>query len=233
VPGAGEDADATLSGVPGLTLRHLAVVADAVSTAFQAVRRSGLASGKLAVVVGLGGVGTFAAQVAADAGAAVVGVDVDPRRRQAATASGVRLALDPQALPSRELRARIMEFARAEADAEAGWTIFECSGTAAGQQTAWGLLGYGATLMVVGYTLEAPPLRLSNLMAFDARALGNWGCAPDLYPAILERVLSKRIDVVSHTELRPLDEIAAVLEEVQAHRADRRVVLVPERKEAA
>jgi 6-hydroxycyclohex-1-ene-1-carbonyl-CoA dehydrogenase len=230
VPGAGEDADAPLSSVPGLTLRHLAVVADAVSTAFQAVERSGLTSGKLAVVVGLGGVGTFAAQAAADAGAAVVGLDVDSRRREAATAAGVRLALDPQALPGKELRARIAEFARSEADADAGWTIFECSGTAAGQQTAWGLLGYGATLVVVGYTLEAPPLRLSNLMAFDARALGNWGCAPDLYPAILERVLSKRIDVVSHTQLRPLDEIAAVLEEVQSHRAERRVVLVPDRR---
>jgi 6-hydroxycyclohex-1-ene-1-carbonyl-CoA dehydrogenase len=234
VPGAGEDPDAPLSAASGLTLRHLAVVADAVSTAFQAVERSGVLPGGLAVVVGLGGVGTFAAQIAADAGAAVVGLDVDMRRRQAASAAGVRLTLDPQALPGKDLRARIAEFACAQADPDAGWTIFECSGTAAGQQTAWGLLGYGATLVVVGYTMEAPALRLSNLMAFDARALGNWGCAPGLYPAVLEKVLSGSIDVVSHTALRPLGEIAEALEEVRTHRAERRLVLVPDGgKEAA
>ncbi len=232
VPGAGESPDAPLGRADGLTLRHLAVVADAVSTAFQAVRRSGLVSGGLAIVVGLGGVGTFAAQVAADAGAVVVGLDVDARRRAAAPGMGVGLALDPRELPGRELRARIAEVARAAGAPATGWTVLECSGTAAGQQTAWGLLGYGATLVVVGFTLEAASLRLSNLMAFDARALGNWGCAPELYPALLDKVLDGRIDVVSHTALRPLSEIAAALEDVRAHRLERRVVLVPGKEEA-
>jgi len=233
VPGAGEDPDAPIGAAKGLTLRHLAVVADAVSTAFQAVQRSGIRAGDLAVVVGLGGVGTFAAQLAAEAGAAVVGLDVDPRRLEAAGGLGVGLALDPRALPARELRARVADFARTARAPAAGWTLFECSGTPAGQQTAWSLLGYGATLMVVGYTLEAPALRLSNLMAFDARALGNWGCAPELYPAVLEKVLSGRIDVVSHTALKPLSEIGPVFDEVRAHRSDRRIVLVPGAEEAA
>jgi 6-hydroxycyclohex-1-ene-1-carbonyl-CoA dehydrogenase len=233
VPGAGEDPDAPLGAAKGLTLRHLAVVADAVSTAFQAVKRSGVGPRDLAVVVGLGGVGTFAAQFAAEAGAAVVGLDVDPRRLEAAAGLGARLALDPRALPGKALRAGVADFARAAKAPDAGWTIFECSGTAAGQQTAWSLLGYGATLMVVGYTLEATALRLSNLMAFDARALGNWGCAPELYPAVLDKVLSGRIDVVSHVALKPLSEIGPVLDEVRAHRADRRIVLVPGGKETA
>ena len=227
VPGAGEDPDAPLGSAPGLTLRHLAVVADAVSTAYQAFRRSGLTRGGLAVVVGLGGVGTFAAEIAAEAGAAVAGLDVDPRRLEAAAGLGVGLALDPRAAPPKELRSRIAEFARAAGAPDAGWTVFECSGTAAGQKTAWGLLGYGATLMVVGYTMEAPELRLSNLMAFDARMLGNWGCAPELYPPLLEKVLAGTIGVAPHAVLRPLDEIASVLDDVRAHRADRRVVLVP------
>jgi 6-hydroxycyclohex-1-ene-1-carbonyl-CoA dehydrogenase len=231
VPGAGEDPDALLGAVPGLTLRHLAVVADAVSTAYQAVARSELASGDLAVVVGLGGVGTFAAEIAADAGAAVVGLDTDPRRREAAPAMGAKLALDPRELPGKELRARIADFARSAGAPAAGWKIFECSGTAAGQAAAWGLLVHGATLLVVGYTIETIPLRLSNLMAFDARAVGNWGCAPELYPAVLEKVLAGRIDVVSHVELRPLSGIATALEEVRTRRIDRRVVLTPDLEE--
>src|SRR5512132_1047707 len=49
VPGGDGDADEPLGAVAGLTLRHLAVVADAVSTAYQAVVRSGLGSGDLAI----------------------------------------------------------------------------------------------------------------------------------------------------------------------------------------
>ena len=77
-----------------------------------------------------------------------------------------------------------------------------------GQIAAWGLLVPAATLMVVGFTLESVDVRLSNLMALDARALGNWGCAPELYPEILEKVLGGSIDVVSGTELRPLLDLA-------------------------
>lgn len=232
VPGADANPDAPLGRTRGLTLRHLAVVADAVSTAYQAVRRSEVGPGRLAVVVGLGGVGTFAAQLAAEAGAAVVGLDVDPRRLDAAGSLKVGLALDPRALPPKELRGRISEFGRAAGVSEAGRVIFECSGTSAGQQTAWGLLGYGATLMVVGYTMDETALRLSNLMAFDARALGNWGCAPELYPPLVEKVLAGSVDVVSHTRLAPLSTIEGILEGVRAHREDRRVVLVPGEEEA-
>ena len=227
VPGAGEDADAPVGSVAGLTLRHLAVVADAVSTAYQAVARSGLTRGDLAVVVGLGGVGGYAAQIAAERGAAVAGIDPDPRRLEGAAASSVGLALDPSAHSGRELKARVAEFARQTGAPETGWTILECSGTAAGEKTAFGLLVPGATLLVVGFTLESVEIRLANLMAFDARALGNWGCAPELYPEILEKVLAGKIDVLSQTELRPLVEIQAVLQEVADHRAGRRQVLTP------
>jgi 6-hydroxycyclohex-1-ene-1-carbonyl-CoA dehydrogenase len=81
--------------------------------------------------------------------------------------------------------------------------------------------------MVVGFTLDAVEIRLSNLMAFDARALGNWGCRPELYPEILEKVLSGKIDIVSGTELRPLDTIEPAIEDVRQHRAFRRIVLTP------
>jgi 6-hydroxycyclohex-1-ene-1-carbonyl-CoA dehydrogenase len=233
VPGAGEDPDAPLGSAAGLTLRHLSVVADAVSTAYQAVYRSELQRGGLAIVVGLGGVGTFAAQVAAERGAVVVGLDVDPRRREAAAAMGVGLAIDPREVQGKELRARVSGFARSAGAPATGWTILECSGTAAGQQTAFGLLVHGGTLMVVGFTLEPVSVRLSNLMAFDARALGNWGCAPELYPAILERVLSGRIAVTPHAEIRPMSSIAKALEDVQTRRTDRRIVLVPDMEGAA
>jgi 6-hydroxycyclohex-1-ene-1-carbonyl-CoA dehydrogenase len=228
VPGATGRASDPIGQVPGLTLRHLAVVADAVSTAYQAVARSGLSAGSLALVIGLGGVGTYAAQAAAATGAAVVGLDVDGRRLAAAPALGVGLAVNPVETPARELKARVADFARARGAGETGWVILECSGSPAGQTTAWSLLVPGATLVVVGFTRETVTLRLSNLMAFDARALGNWGCAMELYPEILEKVLAGRIDVMSHTEIRPLADLSGAIEDLRAHRGGKRVVLAPE-----
>jgi 6-hydroxycyclohex-1-ene-1-carbonyl-CoA dehydrogenase len=228
VPGAGADPDAPLGSASGPTLRHLAVVADAVSTAYQAVSRSEVSSGDLAVVVGLGGVGGYAAQAAAGKGAAVVAVDVDRARLDAAKKLGAGLALDPRDFPGRRLRDEISAFAKSSGASPAGWTILECSGTPAGQIAAWGLLVPAATLMVVGFTLESVDVRLSNLMALDARALGNWGCAPELYPEILEKVLGGSIDVVSGTELRPLSSISQTLDDVRGRRASRRIVLTPD-----
>lgn len=229
VPGAGEDGDAPLGSAPGLTLRHLSVVADAVSTAWQAVKRSGLREGGFTVVIGLGGVGGYAAQITSVLGGVVAGLDIDPEKRAAAERNGAALALDPRELSPKDLKARLRELAKSKGCPANGWTILECSGTKPGQETAFGLLGPAATLMVVGFTMATSELRLSNLMAFDARALGNWGCAPELYPEILELVLAGRIDVVSGTEMRPLSQLPEAMDDARHHRAGRRLVLVPGR----
>ena len=229
VPGAGEDPDAPLGKAPGLTLRHLSVVADAVSTAYQAVVRSGLRKGDLAIVVGLGGVGGFAAQIAAERGAIVVGLDVDASRRENAKKGPAPIAFsaDPRLMPLKDLRRKIVETGRELGAAESAWKIFECSGSPGGQTTAFGLLGPSAVLSVVGFTMELVSVRLSNLMAFDARAIGNWGCDPALYPEILERALAGAWEIVSHVDLWPMSEAAAALDDVRHHRTHGRVVLVP------
>jgi 6-hydroxycyclohex-1-ene-1-carbonyl-CoA dehydrogenase len=64
-------------------------------------------------------------------------------------------------------------------------------------------------------------------MALDARAIGNWGCAPNLYPQVLEKVLDGSVDVVSHTELRPMSRLREALEDIHTGRAARRIVLTP------
>jgi 6-hydroxycyclohex-1-ene-1-carbonyl-CoA dehydrogenase len=49
----------------GLALPQVSVVADALTTPYQAVRRAGVAPGSVAVVIGTGGVGGYCVQVAA------------------------------------------------------------------------------------------------------------------------------------------------------------------------
>jgi len=208
----------------GLSLAHLSVIADAVSTPYSAMLKSGLQQDQVAVVVGLGGVGGYAAQLARAQGAFVVGLDVDEKKLSAA---GCHLALDPRRHPGKSLRKAIQGAAREAGYDPDAWVIFECSGTAPGQKTAYGLLVHGATLMVVGSTMAKLEVRLSNLMAFDARAIGTWGCPPELYPPLLKLVLDGQVSLAAQTELRSLDDIGEVFSEVHGHACGARQVLVP------
>ncbi len=93
--------------------------------------------------------------------------------------------------------------------------------------TAYGLLVHGATLSVVGFTMDKVEIRLSNLMAFDARALGNWGCPPEAYPAALDLVLDGKVQIRPFVETHPLDDINRVFEAVHQHEIKKRAVMVP------
>jgi 6-hydroxycyclohex-1-ene-1-carbonyl-CoA dehydrogenase len=212
----------------GLDLPTLAVIADAVSTPYQAITRSGLARGDLAVFVGVGGVGGFGLQVAAALGARCVAIDVDRQRMKRLEAHGAARAFDATQLDFKALKAAVRDFARELGVPTFRQYVFECSGTPAGQATAFGLLGHGGYLGVVGYTPRKVELRLSNLMALDATAQGNWGCLPEHYPAVVELALSGAVALAPFVEFRPMSTINRSFEDLHQGRLDRRLVLVPE-----
>ena len=212
----------------GLDLASLAVVADAIATPYQAILRSGLEPGDLAVFVGAGGLGGFGVQIAAERGAVVVAVDVDPRRLDRLPSHGAALVLRADELDFRELRRRVRELARHQAIPTWRHRIFETSGTPEGQATAFGLVGHGGYLAVVGYTPAKVQVRLSNLMALDAAACGNWGCLPEHYPAALGLALSGKVAIAPFVERRPLDAINETFEELRIGRIAKRVILVPD-----
>ena len=212
----------------GIELADLSVIADAVTTPYQAVIQAGVAPGDLVVVNGVGGVGGYAAQIAAAQGGTVVAIDVSQDKLNAiAEGGGVALTLNARQLDLREIKRTIQAFAKERNLRQTEWIIFECSGTRAGQETAFGLINHGATLCIVGFTMDKVEVRLSNLMAFHARALGNWGCPPELYPAALELVLNGRVKVATFVERHPLDEINQIFELAHIGALKRRAVLVP------
>ncbi|MFQ5523771.1 MAG: 6-hydroxycyclohex-1-ene-1-carbonyl-CoA dehydrogenase [Acidimicrobiia bacterium] len=211
----------------GYDLATFAVVADAVTTPLQAVRRAEVGEGDFAVVVGTGGVGSQAVQIAAASGAKVVAVDIDDARLGLITHHGAVAGINARGLSPREVRDRIREHARALGAPSTGWKIFECSGTTAGQETAFTLVGPAATLAVVGFTRDKVSVRLSNLMAFDATAFGSWGCPIERYPEAIGLVASGMVALepfVRKVSLAKADEVLA-----GAHQNDdpRRVILVP------
>lgn len=210
-----------------LTLADVSVVADAVTTPYQAVVQAGVGPGDLVIVNGVGGVGGYAVQIAAAMGATVVAIDVVPEKLEAIAPYGAALTLNARDFDSRGLKKEIAAFARKNGLRPNEWTIIECSGTAAGQAAAFGLLNHGATLCIVGFTMDKLEVRLSNLMAFHARVLGNWGCPPELYPGALDLVLDGKIQILPFVEQRPLDQINEVFQAVHDGKFVRRAILVP------
>jgi 6-hydroxycyclohex-1-ene-1-carbonyl-CoA dehydrogenase len=211
----------------GIELADVSVIADAVTTPYQAVVQGGVREGDLVVVNGVGGVGGYAVQIANAFGGKVVAIDVNPDRLAAIGQQGAALTLDARQLNSRDLKSKIQAFAKQNGLRQSEWIIFECSGTRVGQETAFSLINHGATLCVVGFTMDKVEVRLSNLMAYHARALGNWGCPPELYPTALDMVLTGRVKVTPFVEKHPLDEINRIFEAVHHGELKRRAVLVP------
>ena len=212
----------------GLGLHELSVIADAVSTPYQAVIRSGLSEGDLAIFVGVGGVGGFGVQIAAALGAAVMALDVSPGRLDLIAQHGASQVLRPDRMDFKDLRDAVRGFAKERGIPSWRQKIYETSGTSQGQATAFGLLGFGGYLSVVGYTPQKVELRLSNLMALDAVAQGNWGCLPQHYPAVLDLVLSGKVALAPFIESRPLGSINETLADLHDGKIARRVILVPE-----
>ncbi len=208
-------------------LWQLSIVSDAVTTPFQAIKRSKLRKGDLAVFIGAGGIGIHGVQIAAAAGAAVVALDVDPAKLEIARAAGASAVIDVRDKPFKEIRKQVAAECKQAGARRTQWKIYETSGTKSGQETAFGLINHGARVAIVGFTMDRLEIRLSNLMAFDATVTGNWGCDPALYPEVLSWVADGRIKLAPYVERFPLAEINRVIDSARRHKLEKRAVLTP------
>lgn len=210
------------------TLEELSVVADAISTPYQVIKKSGLEQGELAIVIGVGGVGIYGAQIAKISGAKVIAIDVNDAKLAIATSLGVDGVFNSTGHGIKSIKDNVKAIAKQIGAPKYAWKIFEFSGTKAGQELAFNLITFASTLSVVGFTMDKLELRLSNLMAFDAKAIGTWGCKPELYPEVVELVSSGKLNVKNFVELFPLSHINEVFKNTLEHKYNKRSVLVPE-----
>ncbi|MCF6178288.1 MAG: 6-hydroxycyclohex-1-ene-1-carbonyl-CoA dehydrogenase [Geopsychrobacter sp.] len=211
----------------GLELADVSVVADAVTTPYQAVHQAGVTEGSLAIVIGVGGVGGYCVQMAKAFGATVVAIDIDQEKLDTIAGYGAAKTFNAREISGRDLKKAVGAFAKENGLPSTEWVIFEWSGSKPGQESAYGLMVHGATLSVVGFTMAKVDIRLSNLMAFHARAIGNWGCLPEHYPAALDLVLDGKIELKAFTEQKPLAEINEVFAAVHEQKMQRRAILIP------
>ena len=213
-------------GETDVSLAELSVVADAITTPYQAIIEAGLSEKDMAVFVGVGGVGGFGALLAKSFGAAVVAIDVDQQKLDS-LATYVDAVINVKEIPFKDLRKKVYGVAKETGRARTNLKIFETSGSAAGQETAFGLLTFGAHLSVVGFTLDKVNIRMSNLMAFNATARGNWGCVPEYYRPVVDLILAGKMDLKPFVKTYPLDSINEVFEMAHERKINQRPIMVP------
>jgi len=178
-------------------------------------------------VDGVGGVGPYMVQHARNARARVLAIDLHEHRLAHAQGQGAAFTVNARGRHAGESKKIVRGLVKEHGLPGDRWKVFETSGTAAGQETAFALLSFAGTLVVVGFTMETVSLRLSNVMAFDADVLGNWACQPEHYPAVVRDVIAGRVDVRSNIQNHPLDTINEVVPLALAHKIERRVVFIP------
>ena len=209
-------------------LEHLAVIADAISTPYQVVKKSELSSGDLAIVIGVGGVGVYGALLAKIVGAKVIALDISDEKLKIAADNGVDATLNIRGLDPKAIKDKIKELAKQCGAPKFAWKIFEISGTKTGQELAFSLITFASTVSIVGFTMDKTEVRLSNLMAFDAKLIGTWGCRAELYPEVLDLVAGDKLKISSFIQTFPMSTINEVFNNTLHHKYSKRTVLVPD-----
>jgi 6-hydroxycyclohex-1-ene-1-carbonyl-CoA dehydrogenase len=219
-----------IKGRGEIPLSHLAVVADAATTPFQAAKRAALEPGDHTVVIGVGGVGQYMVQEAKALGATtVIAIDVLEDRLQSMLSYGADFVINASDKSPKDVGEAFKAIRKQNGLPGFGWKIFEVTGSKPGQETALALLSFIGKLIIVGFGLQKVEYSISRLMAFDAEIIGTWACLPEYYPAVMDMVVSGKIQVEPFVEVRPMSSIVETFEEIHSKGAPpQRVVLTPD-----
>lgn len=215
------------ANLEGMKLASLSVIADAVTTPYQSMKRSRLKKDDVAIVIGTGGIGIYMVQHANNAGAHVIAIEYSQERLEVALKQGAKFGICSKGLEEKEIKEKVRALVKEHKLSKYQWKIFETSGSSGGQNLAFSLLTFASTLGIIGFTMDKMSLRLSNIMAFDADVFGNWGCRPAYYKNVVEDVISKKINILDNVEEVPLDSINEVLTDAFAHKLKKRMIFVP------
>lgn len=185
-----------------LPLEESAIIADAISTPyFAVVQRSGVKAGDSVLVLGCGGVGMSAVQIAAAIGCSVIAVDIVPQKLDMAKKLGAAEVIN--AKECENLGKTVKKMTGGGVDA-----AFEIIGNPETQRQAFDSLRKGGRLVVVGYTHKDLALNAGKIMFFEMEVVGSLGCRPVDYPKIIEMARLGQIKVSELvTGKLPLEQI--------------------------
>ncbi|TAL59599.1 MAG: 6-hydroxycyclohex-1-ene-1-carbonyl-CoA dehydrogenase, partial [Bacteroidetes bacterium] len=160
--------------------------------------------------------------------AKVIALDLNDEKLATAKANGVDATLNIKGLDAKTIKEKVKELAKEIKAPKFGWKIFEISGTKAGQDLAFNLITFTSTLSIVGFTMDKVEVRLSNLMAFDAKLIGTWGCRAELYPEVLDLIATDKLKISQFVQTFPMSQINEVFKNTLEHKYTKRPVMVPD-----
>jgi hypothetical protein len=157
----------------------------------------------------------------------VIAVDIDAAKLARVRQYGAAAVVNAAGLDARGIKDAVRAAAKELKLPPHAWKVLEMSGTIAGQAAAYELLTFAGTVGMIGFTMEKLPVRLGNLMAFDATLFGNWGCLPALYGPALALVLAGKVQTRPFSRRFPLGEINDVIAMARRHELTERAILTP------
>ncbi len=204
-----------------LPLQESAVISDAVSTPFHAVRNRGhVQGGDWVAIFGCGGVGINAVQIAAALGATVIAVDIDPRKLAQARELGAAEALNPK---EGDVPKAIRKLTGGGVD-----VAFEVVGKPQVLDQAFASVRAGGTLVAVGYSEETWDFAVHRVMFREMSVIGSLGCRSADYPTILQMVHTGKIRLSPVVGDRlPLERINEALARLDGGSVSGRQLIIP------
>ncbi|MEW6455607.1 MAG: zinc-binding dehydrogenase [Acidobacteriota bacterium] len=163
-----------------IPLEEGAVIADAVSTPYHAVKnRANIKPGDVVVVFGCGGVGINVVQLASAMGAIVVAVDVKESKLEWAKKFGAYEIVNASKVE--DLAKTLRKMTGGGAD-----VAIEAIGNPKTMEIAFNSLKSGGRLVVIGYSDQNLCLNAGRIMFREMEVMGSLGCRPVDYPKIIE-----------------------------------------------
>jgi D-arabinose 1-dehydrogenase-like Zn-dependent alcohol dehydrogenase len=191
----------------------LAVLTDAVGTPYHALVKIGrLQPGETVVILGIGGIGSNAVQVAAGLGADVVAVSRSQEKRELAVRLGARVAVT-------------LEDAAEACGPRGPDVVIQCAASARMDEAAIGLANYGGRVVLVATTVDAFEARASDFVWRELSVIGSRGFTADDIREVIALYLDGRIRTDHLTaRVRPLEEVNEAFEDLRAGRVLRSVL---------
>lgn len=197
-----------------------AIIADAVSTPYHAVKNRGqVRGGDKVIVFGCGGIGLNIVQVATAFGASVIAVDIRDDKLQAATSLGAVATINPKNVERIDKEVRKLTGGGAD-------VAFEAIGNPTTIASAFACVRNGGRLVIVGYTNQDVTLNAGRIMYREMEVVGSLGCRPVDYPPLIEMAATGRIKVkelVSHRF--PLEKINDAFDQLRVGGGLRSVIV--------
>jgi D-arabinose 1-dehydrogenase-like Zn-dependent alcohol dehydrogenase len=191
----------------------LAVLTDAVATPYHALTRiAQVRPGETVAVLGIGGIGSNAVQVAKALGARVVAISRSAEKRALAYDLGADAAVNIEEA----------------SDAIGGYgadVVVQCAASAEMDEAALGLAGYGGRIVFVATTPDAFSVHASTLVWRELTLLGSRGFTIKDIEEVIDLYLAGTIATDHLTaRVRPLEEANEALDDLRAGRVFRSVL---------